>query len=245
MNVRVNGLTRLGRGWPHMPLWVVLAFGMMFGMPSAEAHRTDEYLQATLIDIEPRFIRLDVSLTPGIETFSMVGPLLDRDHDGDLSPAEAASYAEQVRMDLQLRVDGQPLELELQNHQFPVLQELRDGTGSIHIEMKARFGSESADGIHQLSFENHHLSAISVYLVNAVVPDSTEIQTGQQFRSTNQSDFRISYERTFPRSSPTLGAGKTARRTFSWDGPIILASIVAIVWGCVLWRHRRDEPRRS
>jgi hypothetical protein len=245
MKAWANGLTHFERVWPPMPLWMVIVLGMAFGMSSAKAHRTDEYLQATLIDIEPRFIRLDVSLTPGIETFSMVGPLLDRDHDGDLSPAEAASYAEQVRMDLQLRVDGQPLELELQNHQFPVLQELRDGTGSIHIEMKARFRSESADGIHQLSFENHHLSAISVYLVNAVVPDSTEIQTGQQFRSTNQSDFRISYERILPRSSPPLGAGKTVRRTFSWDGPIILASILAIVWGCVLWRRGRHDLGRS
>jgi hypothetical protein len=207
-------------------------FFLAVGMPSAEAHRTDEYLQATLIDIEPGFIRIDLSLTPGIETYSSVGPLLDRDHDGALSPAEAAAYAELVRRDLKLSLDGQPLELELQGHQFSILPELRDGTGSIHLELKAQSKGEGHPN-HQLSFENHHLPAISVYLVNAVVPDSPEIQMSQQLRSTNQNECRISYRQTDQRVQ--------RRQAFDWTGPLILASVLAILAGCLFWRRARRE----
>ena len=232
MNGGVSSIDYPGGSRPWFPTSFLVLFFLAIGMPSAEAHRTDEYLQATLIDIEPRFIRLDVSLTPGIETYSTIGPLLDRDHDGALSPAEAAAYAELVRRDLKLSLDGQPLELELQGHQFSILTELRDGTGSIHLELKAQLkGGGSGD--HHLSFENHHLPPISVYLVNAVVPDSPEIQMGQQLRSTNQNECRISYRQTYQQIH--------RRQAFEWTGPLILASVVAILVGCVLWRRARRE----
>ncbi len=235
MSDRGNGLTCFKRGWARSPLGVAAALGVAMGIPPAEAHRTDEYLQATLIDIEPGFVRLDISLTPGVETFATFGPLLDSNHDGELSREEAAAYAEQVRSDLQLRIDGQPIKLQLQGHQFPILPELRDGTGSIHLELKAPL-EEAGYPNQQLSFENHHLPAISVYLVNAVVPDSPEIQIGQQLRSTNQSECRISYRRTSRRIQ--------RRPPFEWTGPVTLASIVAILVGCVLWRRARLETGR-
>lgn len=236
MNGRVSSAAFREGSWSwFLTPFLALLLGVV-GMPSAEAHRTDEYLQATLVDIEPGFIRLDISLTPGVETYSTVGPLLDRDNDGELSRKEAAAYAELVRRDLKLSLDGQPLELELQRHQFSILPELRDGTGSIHLELKAWLKGAGYTN-HLLSFCNHHLPAISVYLVNAVVPDSPEIQMGRQLRSTNQNEYRISFESTPLPSPPVIGAGPTRRRAFEWTGPLTLASMVAILVGCVLWRR--------
>ncbi len=61
-------IMRLGR------LSLLLA---LVALPStADAHRLDEYLQATLVDIEPGVLRLRINLTPGVDIVR-TGPRTD------------------------------------------------------------------------------------------------------------------------------------------------------------------------
>ena len=43
----------------------------------AQAHRLDEYLQATRIDISSNRVDLEMDLTPGVDVASVVLPLMD------------------------------------------------------------------------------------------------------------------------------------------------------------------------
>ena len=79
----------------------------LLAIPSAAfAHRDDQYLQATLVAIEPSGVRLQINLRPGVAVAEQVIAEIDRDRDGAISKNEAAAYAKGPERDLTLRVDG-------------------------------------------------------------------------------------------------------------------------------------------
>src|SRR5215472_7540658 len=113
-------------------LWLLL--GLVMPPFGAMAHRLDEYLQATLVTIEPREVRLQINLTPGVDVADHVLPLIDRDHDGTISTNEAVAYSESLRRQITLRVDGHKVPLKLTSFNFPEPADLRTGWGIIQIE---------------------------------------------------------------------------------------------------------------
>ena len=178
-------MTRIFRCLP-----VLLA---LLGFPSAVfAHRLDEYLQATLVTIEPDSVRLQMNLTPGVSIAEQVLALMDHDHDGTISTNEASAYAESLKRDLTVRLDGKKLELKVVKSEVPPTSEIRDGEGIIQIEFLATPTRLTA-GAHTLAFENRHLTTISVYLLNAAQPKSTAVQITHQKRNDNQSSGEIEF----------------------------------------------------
>ena len=165
----------------------------LLAVPSAVfAHRDDQYLQATLVTIEPSSVRLQINLTPVVAVAERVIALIDRDGDGAISTNEAAAYAESLKRDLLLRVDGRKLELKLTASEFVAPEELRTGSGIIQIEFSATPGLLAA-GAHRLTLENRHLTTMSVYLINAVRPRGGSIQITRQKRNDNQSTGEIEF----------------------------------------------------
>ena len=75
---------------------MLLLFALLALPSNVFAHRMDEYLQATLVDIEPGDIRLEMNLTPGVSVADAVLSTIDRDHDGVISTNEAHGYAESL-----------------------------------------------------------------------------------------------------------------------------------------------------
>src|SRR5438067_13175649 len=69
------------------------------------AHQLDEYLQATLVVIEPNDIRLQINLTPGVAVAEEVLGLIDHDRNGVISADEAAAYCELLKRELVVRLD--------------------------------------------------------------------------------------------------------------------------------------------
>jgi hypothetical protein len=182
----VEIVTRTLRCLPRL-LLALLAF------PStACAHRLDEYLQATLVAIEPGDVRLQINLTPGVAVADQVLAVIDRDRDGVISPNEAAAYAELLKSDLIVRLDERNVELKLIASNFPELAELRTGWGIIQMEFSATPGSLAA-GAHTLTIENRHLPTVSVYLINAAQPRSGSVQIITQRRNENQSAGEIAF----------------------------------------------------
>jgi len=165
----------------------------LLAVPSAVfAHRDDQYLQATLVAIEPSSVRLQINLTPGVAVAEQVITLIDRDRDGVISTNEAAAYAESLKRDLMLRIDGRKLELKLTASEYVAPEELRTGSGIIQIEFSATPGP-LATGAHRLTLENRHLTRMSVYLINAVRPKFGSIQITSQKRNDNQSAGEIQF----------------------------------------------------
>jgi hypothetical protein len=174
---------------------------LLLALPSgALAHRLDEYLQATLVAIEPEGIKLMINLTPGVAVAEAVLEQIDFNRDGQVSESEAATYCELLRRDLTLRLDAEELELEAVGAVVPTPAELRTGEGILQLEFAAATSLDA--GRHLLVLENRHHPAIGVYLFNAAVPKSRSIEIARQRRNDDQSVGEIRFSFAPARSSP-------------------------------------------
>jgi len=209
----------------RLPL--VLALALFAFPPSAFAHRLDEYLQATLVDIAPADVRLRINLTPGVAVAEPVIALIDTNHDGVISTGEAAAYAELLRRDLTIRLDGRDVEPHLAASDFPPPAELRTGSGIVRLEFSVTPGLFSA-GPHRLTLENRHLPAVSAYLFNAGRPNSASVRVTRQNRNENQSLGEIEFT-VVPRPNGTRAAATAGS----------LAALLLAVFAR-LWRTRMN-----
>jgi hypothetical protein len=210
---------------------LLLAVVAAFVLPTAAlAHRLDEYLQATLVDIAPGEVRLRINLTPGIDVAEQVLALIDRDRDGNVSPAEGAAYAGVLKRDLTFRIDQRIVELKLAAFNCPAPADLRAGAGIIQAEFSASPGPFTG-GAHRLTLENRHLPAVSAYLFNAARPGSGSIEVVRQNRNENQSAGEIGF---------TVHAPANASRALRMIA--CLAALLAAVFAPA-WRARKHAPR--
>jgi hypothetical protein len=184
------------RVFRHLPLLLVF----LAGPPTVLAHRLDQYLQATLVAIEPDGVRLEINLTPGVAIADQVLALIDRDRDGVISTNEARAYADLLKRDLVVQLDQRNVGLKLTAFNFPAPAELRTGLGIIQLEFSAATGSLPAGG-HKLTVLNRHLPVSSVYLFNAALPRSGSVQITRQKRNEDQSLGEIEFNFDRPANS--------------------------------------------
>ena len=126
----------------------------------------------------------------------MTGPLGVIEHRRGLSTGMLAG----AKLDLLAQpigdryriMDGRKLELKLAASDFVPPGELRTGSGTIQMEFSAIFGALAA-GPHKLTIENRHLTAMSVYLINAAQPRFATVQITGQKRNPNQSAGEIEF----------------------------------------------------
>jgi len=158
----------------------------------ADAHRSDEYLQATRISIESDRIAAEIILTPGAAVADNVFAGIDQDRNGEISAPEAAAYAEYVVKSLSLDIDGHLHPLILDTYSMASLADMRHGEGIIRLRASAKMPSAPA-GRHRLTFANTHRSDIGVYLINALIPEDERIRITGQSRDLLQHEFKIDY----------------------------------------------------
>ncbi len=175
-------------------------------IPSAFAHRLDEYLQATILSIEPGSLHATLRLVPGVAVAPVVIAAIDTSGDGFISLDEQHRYAASVLADLHLEEDGHPLPIHLLSATFPSIGQMKTGTGEIELAFSADLSATPGD--HRLAFENRHQTAISVYLVNSLVPQDHALRLQSQSRNPNQSRYQV-----------TISQDSTAvSQAHSWSG---------------------------
>jgi hypothetical protein len=167
---------------------LVLALGSVLS-----AHRRDELLQAARIAVAPERVDIELDLTPGIDVADGVIADIDRDGNRVLSEGEKQAYVNRVSSALALELDGRPLRVESSASTFPELEAFRRGEGTIRLHAHARLSSVS-EGAHQLVFRNAQDRDRSVYLANALVPESDSIAITGQRRDGAQSEITIDFE---------------------------------------------------
>jgi hypothetical protein len=176
------------------PRLIVIVLGMRLAIPSvADAHRLDEYLQATRIDVSLDRVALDIDLTAGVGVAPGVWRLIDTDRNGRISDAEGRSYADLVLKSVVLQVDGQARPVALVSSHFPTFREITSGAGPIRIEARAELPLTSG-GRHTLRYQNTHRRATSVYLVNTLVPSNSAITIASQRRDPRQTELVVTYD---------------------------------------------------
>ena len=156
------------------------------------AHRSDDYLQAARIGLEPDRVLITLDLTPGIAVAGSFMAALDHDGDGALSTEEQRGYAERVLSVLEVEIDERTIRPRLASWSFPEAAAFRRGEGTIRLEIQATLPGVSA-GSHRLFFRNAHLADQSAYLANALVPESARVTVTAQRRNRDQSELTIEY----------------------------------------------------
>ena len=175
------------------------------------AHRTEDYLQAARIGVEPDRIQITLDLTPGTAVAESFLAAIDRDGDGSLSAAEQREYARQMVSAWQLDLDGRSLPTRVRASSFPDATAVRRGEGTIRLDVEATV-PDLSPGSHRLLFRNAHLAGHSAYLANALVPESDRVAVTAQRRDRDQSELIIEY--TMPGGSAAASlAGILSRLT--------------------------------
>jgi hypothetical protein len=164
----------------------IVLFAMMLA-GGASAHRLDEYLQATLIGVTRNGVDLEINLTPGVAVLPAVMAEIDKNSDGQISTQEEQAYAAEVVREVELRVDGRPVPLRLLESHFPSLQAMREGLGTIRLNLRADQAG------HDLRFENRHMPGVSVYLVNCLASQDKALVVGKPERDEGQRSIRFAY----------------------------------------------------
>ena len=190
--------------------------------PRAEAHRLDEYLQATRVLIDVDRVSVEIDLTAGTGLAASVFGWIDTDGDGQLSGAERAAYARQVIDSVMLTADGRRVTLAVTGNDFPDRREMTEGIGAVRLRANARIPSAES-GRHVLTYLNSHRSESSVYLANALVPTDNRIAITSQRRDPAQHMLTLEYDVAY-------GA---------WPQVLLLTSAIGIL---SLRRHTRLAP---
>jgi hypothetical protein len=145
-------------------LMAVALLGLV-SMP-ALAHRLDEYLQATILSIEPGSVQATMRLVPGVAVAPAVVAGIDRNRDGVLSSEEQRRYAESVLTDLQFKEDGRQLQVHLISATFPSIDLMKLGTGEIELAFSADLSAARAAIRVQVNGQN--VRALIVTHVEAI-----------------------------------------------------------------------------
>src|SRR4029079_17085919 len=87
---------------------------------------------------------------------------------------------------------------------FPAADAMKRGEGTIRLHLAAAIPRQSG-GVHQLFFRNRHHPDRSVYLANALVPETSQVSVTAQRRDTDQTELTIDYlVRGAPARPPTI-----------------------------------------
>jgi hypothetical protein len=205
----------------------------LFFVPGASAHRTDEYLQATLIDLTPSGVDVQVDLTPGVAVLPVIMTVIDQNADGAISREEQRAYANRVATDLELWIDGQKTALTLIDSRFPSLEQMRAGLGMIRLKLHATSAG------HELRFENRHLPQVSVYLVNCVAEPAAGLMIAKQERDPAQRSIRFDY--SFGKS----GSAPVGVAWFPWEKFFLAGVAILLAARMVFIRIRAREVKAS
>jgi hypothetical protein len=183
-----------------------IAAALILGPVHLDAHRLDEYLQATRLSIAHSRVDLEIDLTPGTAIAERIARDIDLDGDGRFSPTEADAYARGVLATLTLSADSESRPMTLEGQVFPDRAAMLEGVGTIRLRAAATLPSRSA-GRHTIEYSNGYQPEASVYLANTLVPDDRRITIDAQDRDPLQRRLTVTYDVA---SSGTQRAGAIA-----------------------------------
>jgi len=217
-----------------MGVSALLALSLVGG---AAAHRLDEYLQATLIGVTPDGIDVEIHLTPGVAMLPVLMAVIDQDRDGRISSAEARAYVGRVVREVELRVDGVPAPLSLIDSNFPTVEAMREGLGTIGIKLRAaRSGRE-------LRFENRHLPQVSAYLVNCLAAPSDGLVVGRQKRDEAQRS--IEFEYSFGAGVVPVPGPRAAWIALGPFWPFAIGMLLLARMAVLVYRAKHDRAKHD
>lgn len=170
---------------------LLAAAGLAVTCGPAGAHRLDEYLQATVIDVTRQHVAMTLRLTPGMDVASGVIRQIDGNGDGVLSPQEQQAYVARITRGLSLSINARPVPLTPVAAAFPSVTMLRTGGGVISLRFDIT--TSLAPGAYRLAYASRGMGPDTVYLVNGLLPHDQAIHIQRQQRSADQSAYELDF----------------------------------------------------
>ncbi|MCP1244091.1 EF-hand domain-containing protein [Acetobacter lambici] len=161
------------------------------GVHPASAHRLDEYLQATTVDLAREGVTLRLRLTPGVDVAGRVIPQIDRNGDGVISAEEQQAYAGRIAQSLSVTLNGKSVSLRAESGSFPTRSAIKGGEGVIALQFSV--SGVLQKGTYHLAYTNHGAGPDTVYLVNCLQPQDQGVQVQGQKRSTDQASYQLDF----------------------------------------------------
>jgi len=170
---------------------VAAFWATLIGACPASAHRLDEYLQATVIDLGRDHVMLRLRLTPGVDVADRIIARIDTNRDGVLSVEEKRAYALQIARDLSISLNGTSVTLRPEGGVFPTIAAMKSGTGIIMLQFESKAFHTKAH--NRLIYSNRVTGPDVVYLVNCLMPADPAVHIDEQTRSANQASYQMSF----------------------------------------------------
>lgn len=169
-----------------------LAVGLALAAPLS-AHRTEGLLQASLVEVLPAQVGVEVTLTPGIDIAPKIIALLDANGDGEFSGAESTGWSALFMARQTVTADGQSLPLKLVNLRSSPLAEMTYGHAQIVVHFTADFGP-LALGPHTIVCANRYEPIPCSYQCNGLVPKAPGVRITHHRRDERQQELTLAAE---------------------------------------------------
>lgn len=183
-------------------LLAMAAFAVALATQSPlHAHRTSGLQQASLVDIVPSQVEVEVTLLPGVDIAPRICALLDPNGDGLCSPAESRAWATDFLAAQSVTVDGHSLPLTLGSVRLCPLPEMSSGHAEIVVSFSASLGS-LAQGSRTVLCVNRYEALPSGYQVNGLLPRTPGLRIRSHKGNDRQQELTLVAE--FPNSTPVV-----------------------------------------
>jgi nickel/cobalt transporter (NicO) family protein len=173
------------------------------GSTAVSAHRLDECLQAARVGVAPNRVEIELDVTPGTAVADAIVSDIDGNGDGSLSAVEQRIYVRRVLGSVDVIIDDHATALTPGPSTFPDVDALRLGEGTIRLRAFVPI-ADAGDGNHRVLFRNRYRRDVSVYLANALVPQSHRVAITGQRHEAGQRELEIDYIVDSGRSTSTV-----------------------------------------
>lgn len=161
------------------------------------AHRATGLLQASLVDVQPSQVAVEVTLVPGIDIAPKIIALLDRNGDGLFSDAESTAWSAHFLAGQRVTVDGRSLPLKLTGIHASPLMEMIGGHAEIVVSFTADIGN-LAQGPHSIVCANRYEPIPCAFQINGLVPKVPGVRIINHRRDERQQELALDSEFSIP-----------------------------------------------
>jgi hypothetical protein len=197
-----------------MKIWTVIAAAIALA-PPLHAHRLEGLLQASLVEVLPAQIGVEVRLLPGVNVAPQIVSFLDTNGDGKFSDVESAAWSADFMARQRVTMDGKNLPLKLISMRTSPLAEMGDGHAEIAVHFTADAG-DLASGPRTIICTNHYQPITSSYQTNGLVPKAPGVSIHNHRQDTAQQELTLSAEFSSPPAPAATATQPAGNRTSIW-----------------------------
>ena len=208
-----------------LPAVAAIFIGLIRASP-LYAHRTEGLLQASLVEVLPSQVGVEVTLVPGIDIAPKIFALLDTNGDGVFSESESAVWSEKFMGGQSVTVDGQSRPLTLKSIRVSPVAERTNGHAEIVVHFTAELGP-LARGPRTIVCANRYEPIPCSFQNNGLVPKAPSVRISRHQRDERQQELTLTTEFSDLATQPIQSTNPIRHNRFGVSIPWLIGLSVA------------------